>query len=66
MTDEKRNPIRCDTCRWWDREDDIPMGRCRVNSPQLAGTTDCGAKWPFTTWHDWCAYHQPERRRVSE
>lgn len=63
---------RCITCRFWEAICDGDAGfkgRCRVNPPvvglaaQAVGYEAGPALWPITEEHDWCSYHQPERRR---
>ena len=61
---------RCVDCRFWERlGEPEDQGLCRINPPTIWqgqdawGQPKLGAYWPPTEEHDWCSYHQPERRR---
>lgn len=52
---------RCETCRFWCREEGDRVGDCRRHAPQRFDDSPC--LWPVTHPHEWCGDYE---RRTEE
>jgi hypothetical protein len=56
---------RCETCLFWNQEDDMKSGECRRHPPSVdvgyrsRENDELTGVWPVTYRHDWCGEHKP-------
>jgi hypothetical protein len=54
--------VKCETCKFFDPEEDSDEGRCRRHAPRHDSFT-C---WPITNNDDWCGEWKPKAKAPPE